>query len=80
MSYTLEEDRFGNIIVRTTMLVELDNIYFQSEADKDAIEALLTVEERKDLSQGYKIEIAKDEPRSHIFNIYFKLEAEKCPK
>ncbi len=61
---TIEEDRMGNISITTN--TEPGSVFLQFESDKELIYDLLRKGERKDLDNGWKVQIKGNEPRASI--------------
>jgi len=67
VSYELETDRMGNIIV-TRADVPGKDVFLQFESDKELIYDLLKKGERKDLDAGWKVRLRQSEPRASTLN------------
>ena len=61
---TIEEDSMGNIIITSNQ--DSGSVFLQFEGDKELIYDLLRKGERKDLDNGWKVQIKGNEPRASI--------------
>lgn len=62
--FTIKEDRMGNILITSDVVG--GSVFLQFESDKEIIYDLLRKGERKDLDNGWAVEIRGDEPRASI--------------
>lgn len=63
---TIEEDRMGNITITSNQ--NPGSVFLQFEGDKQLIYDLLRKGERKDLDNGWKVQIKGNEPRASIID------------
>ncbi len=69
--FSIEEDRMGNITLSHSK--EVGDVFFQFEADKEAIYDLLRPSEREELNDGYSVDIPDDQARASVLQELFEI-------
>lgn len=69
MKYIINEDNMGNMLILETCTNQ--DIFLQSESDKETIYDVLSQEEKEDLYIGLNIEILDAEPRASVLESMF---------
>ncbi len=63
--YRIERDRLGSIVVKRTDQPG-KSVYLQFESDRDLIREILKPAEKRDLDNGWPVEVKPDEPRASV--------------